>query len=64
MKKKKKKEIERQIETGKELGRKFITIKQKVMIFLLKSIKYAIALLNQLKNWLKSLYFTRFQKDY
>ena len=48
--KKKKKEIERQIETGKELGRKFITIKQKVMIFLLKSIKYAIALLNQLKN--------------
>ena len=49
-KKKKKKEIERQIETGKELGRKFITIKQKVMIFLLKSIKYAIALLNQLKN--------------
>ena len=50
MKKKKKKEIERQIETGKELGRKFITIKQKVMIFLLKSIKYAIALLNQLKN--------------
>ena len=50
MKKKKKKEIERQIETGKELGRKFITIKQKVMIFLLKSIKHAIALLNQLKN--------------
>ena len=50
MKKKKKKEIERQIETGKELGRKFITIKQKVMIILLKSIKYAIALLNQLKN--------------
>ena len=50
MKKQKKKEIERQIETGKELGRKFITIKQKVMIFLLQSIKYAIALLNQLKN--------------
>ena len=50
MKKKKKKEIERQIVIEKELGRKFIRIKQNIVIFLLKSVKYTIALLNQLKS--------------
>ena len=47
---KKKKKIERQIAIEKELGRKFIRIKQNIVIFLLKSVKYTIALLNQLKS--------------